>query len=81
MHFSQKFERVLFKGIKKLLEIIKSVKLYFMRMLLKNFVIVLKSSWRRLVSVPFPIIYLNTLFLTYWRENLCKISVLKMQKR
>ena len=28
------------------------------------------TSWHRLVSAQFPIIYLDTLFLSYWRENL-----------
>ena len=29
-----------------------------------------KTSWHRLVSAQLPIIYLYTLFLAYWRENL-----------
>ena len=29
-----------------------------------------KTSWHRLVSAQFPIIYLYALFLTHWRENL-----------
>ena len=29
-----------------------------------------KTSWHRLVSAQFPIIYLYTLLLTYWCENL-----------
>ena len=39
----------------------------------------LETSWHRLVSAQFPIIYLYTLFLTYWRENL-KINMFKMKK-
>ena len=29
-----------------------------------------RFSWHRLVSAQFPILYLYTLLLTYWRENL-----------
>ena len=29
----------------------------------------MQTSWHRLVSAQFPIIYLYTLFLTYWHEK------------